>query len=222
MLCAVRSGCGPWDRLGRSPHLVLHRYLGTLWGEAGRWIPRARSRRGADSCHVSAAETSMPGQGWIARMKSTTRHVAGERAVAHAPRQLAWSCAWAWRRGAPRRACVMRGGRGQAGGGRALSSRAAGSALRRPSSARGLPRSGRGGEGTTVHADQPATIDRHTDRQTVNVKKKQSTLRLFLTAARYLRALSSALPSTLTLPCPTSLQLISAGRSDPSVPPPSK
>ena len=124
----------------------------TLWGEAGRWIPRARSRRGADSCHVSAAETSMPGQGWIARMKSTTRHVAGERAVADAPRQLAWSCAWAWRRGAPRRTCVMRGGRGQAGGGRALSSRAAASALRRPSSARGLPRSGRGGEGTTVQA----------------------------------------------------------------------
>ena len=46
----------------------------------------------------------------------------------------------------------MRGGRGQAGGGRALSSRAAASALRRPSSARGLPRSGRGGEGTTVQA----------------------------------------------------------------------
>ena len=138
----------------------------TLWGEAGRWIPRARSRRVADSCHVSAAETSMPGQGWIARMKSTTRHVAGERAVAHAPRQLAWSCAWAWRRGAPRRTCVMRGGRGQAGGGRALSSRAAGSALRRPSCARGLPRSGRGGEGTTVHAENRPT------RQTDNVKKK--------------------------------------------------
>ena len=123
----------------------------TLWGEAGRWIPRARSRRGADSCHVSAAETSMPGQGWIARMKSTTRHVAGERAVAHAPRQLAWSCAWAWRCGAPRRACVMRGGRGQAGGGRARASRCCASALRRPSSARGLPRSGGGGEGTTGH-----------------------------------------------------------------------
>ena len=93
----------------------------------------------------------MPGQGWIARMKSTTRHVAGERAVAHAPRQLAWGCAWAWRRGAPRRACVMRGGRGQAGGGRALprASRCWASALRRPSSARGLPRSGGGGEGTT-------------------------------------------------------------------------
>jgi len=60
----------------------------TLWGEAGRWIPRARSRRGADSCHVSAAETSMPGQGWIARMKSTTRHVAGERAVA--PTRGSW------------------------------------------------------------------------------------------------------------------------------------
>ena len=25
MLCAVRSGCGPWDRLGRNPHLVLQR-----------------------------------------------------------------------------------------------------------------------------------------------------------------------------------------------------
>ena len=61
----------------------------------------------------------MPGQGWIARMKSTTRHVAGERAVAPAPRQLAWGCAWACRRGAPRRACVARvaaGGRQEEAG----------------------------------------------------------------------------------------------------------
>ena len=200
MLYAIRSGCGPWDRLGRSPHLVLHRCVGTLWGEAGRWIPRARSRRGADRCHVSAAETSMPGQGWIARMKSTTRHVAGERAVAHAPRQLAWSCAWAWRHGAlgrARVACVAAGGRQEEAG----PSRARAGAASPPSRARTARRTPPGGVGghtrtiwITPFRRPRATIDSST------VPDRSCSL-------RYLRALSSA-----TLPCPTSRQVISAGR----------
>ena len=73
MLYTIRSGCGPWDRLGRSPHLVAAALSRMLWGEAGRCTPRGSSRRGVDSCHVAAVETSMPGHGWIARMKSTTR-----------------------------------------------------------------------------------------------------------------------------------------------------
>ena len=65
----------------------------------------------------------MPGQGWIARMKSTTRHVAGERAVA--PTRGSWpgaarglvdverrgARAWhAWRQGAGRRRQGRSGG----------------------------------------------------------------------------------------------------------------
>ena len=85
MLYTIRSGCGPWDRLGRSPHLVAAALSRMLWGEAGRCTPRGGSRRGVDSCHLTAVKTSMPGHGWIARMKSTTRRVAEARAVSSRP-----------------------------------------------------------------------------------------------------------------------------------------
>ena len=32
-----------------------------------------RGRRGVEGCQVTAVETSMPGHGWIARMKRTTK-----------------------------------------------------------------------------------------------------------------------------------------------------
>ena len=43
MLYTIRSGCGPWDRLGRSPHLVSRRYLGCCGARQGDAHLEARS-----------------------------------------------------------------------------------------------------------------------------------------------------------------------------------